>query len=513
MQEKNETKHIAINTVILFARMLILMIINLYSVKFILKGLGIVDYGIFTTVAGVVTTSGFIGGVLTLAIQRFYSTALGKNDITELKKVFSASINIVIVLSIVVFILFETIGLWFVEYKLNVPIERKDATTMLYHVSLVSFLCSFLQIPFASLLFSYEKIQTYAIISTLECIGKFCIAITTLYISIDHLVYYGTGLMLVAFFILFSYIINVYKNFKQVKYLRTKDKSLYKQILSFSGWSVFGSIANTSMMQGGIILINLYFGPVINAAFGIALQINNAMMALINSMIVPFRPAMQKCYAEGNYRYVNTLFNMVNKVMYYILLMVTVPLCIEMKWVLQLWLGHVTEDTVLFCQLILVYIVIIAMQNPITIIIHATGKIRNYHLTTESITLLSLPLTWLFYNLGLPSYYIFISMITVVFGAHLIRLYNIKKQFEFFSLREYTIGFATCAMFITLCVTMLLLQMRSIFTSHIIGVCSLSLASPLLIGTLVYIIGINSNERKVVKKTITSYYTKLCKKL
>lgn len=510
--KNQKSKRIAANTIILFARMLVLMVINLYSVKFILKGLGIIDYGIFTTVAGVITTSGFIGGVLTLATQRFYSTALGKKDTEELKNIYTSSINIAVSICIIILVIFETIGIWFINNKLNIPETRIVAANITYQYSLLTFLCSFLQIPFASLIFAYERINIYAIISTFECIGKLLIAIGAIYIHSDHLTFYGAGLMYVAILILSAYVISTRKMFKNIKYRKSTNKKLYKSILSFSGWTIFGSFANTCMIQGGIILINLFFGPLLNAAFGIALQINNAVMALVNSMIVPFRPAMQKSYAEEDYNYVNILFNFANKFMYYILLVVALPLYINMKWILNIWLGNTTYDTIVFCRYILVYIIIMAMHNPITIIVHASGNIRNYHLSTESLTLMSLPLTWLFFKFNQPCYYIFIAMIITVLLAHFARIYNLKMLFPYFSLREYIYGFVIRATIISIISFVIAEKLQNITNNTYINLVISFIESPIAITVLVYCIGIHSKERELLKKTIGSFYYRLCNK-
>lgn len=288
------TKRIASNTIVLFARMVVLMFVNLYTVRLIIKALGLVDYGLFNTIAGVITTSAFISGVLTLSIQRFYSVALGKQDKGELKKVYSASINIELILCIIIITIFETVGLWFVNTQLNIPADRMEAVQWVYQFSLITFLCSFIQIPFLSLIFAYEKIGVYALVSTLESLGKLVLTYVTILIGMDHLCFYSGSLLFVALFVLTTYVVLSHLLFKDLKYTKIKDKSIYKNLLSFSGWTILGSIANTSMFQGGIILINIFFGPIINAAFGVALQINNAVTALVNSMIVPFRPAMQK---------------------------------------------------------------------------------------------------------------------------------------------------------------------------------------------------------------------------
>lgn len=498
------TKRIASNTIVLFARMVVLMFVNLYTVRLIIKALGLVDYGLFNTIAGVITTSAFISGVLTLSIQRFYSVALGRQDKEELKKIYSASINIALCVCVIIIALFETIGLWFVNSQLNIPADRMEAIQWVYQFSLITFLCSFIQIPFTSLVFAYEKIGVYALVSTLESLGKLAFTYVTIQIGMDHLCFYSGSLLFVALFVLTTYVVLSHLLFKDLKYTKIKDKSIYKNLLSFSGWTILGSIANTSMFQGGIILINIFFGPIINAAFGVALQINNAVTALVNSMIVPFRPAMQKKYAEGNLEYVCQLFTMSNKFIYYVLTAVSIPLFIKMKWILTCWLGFANDITVLFCQLMLVYLIVISMHNPITIIIHATGKIRNYHLLTESFTGLSLPITWVFYKMGLPSESLLTSMLMVCIIAHIVRIYCIRKVFEYFSLRQYMWGFLIPALIVSIVSFAIFAFLNGFISNLWLNLASILLGAPLCMAILGYMWGLSSNERQLIKKFLTS---------
>ena len=504
VDNSQSTRRIASNTIVLFARMLVLMFVNLYTARLIIKALGLVDYGLFNTIAGVITTSAFISGVLTLSIQRFYSVALGRQDKGELKKVYSASINIALCVCVIIIALFETVGLWFVNSQLNIPTDRMEAVLWVYQFSLITFLCSFIQIPFTSLVFAYEKMGVYALVSTLESLGKLAFAYVTIQIGFDHLCFYSGTLLFVALLVLSTYVVLSHILFKDVRYSNIKDKSIYKQLLSFSGWTIFGSIANTSMIQGGIILINIFFGPIINAAFGVALQINNAVSALVNSMIVPFRPAIQKKYAEGDQEYVSQLFTMSNKFIYYVLTAVSIPLFIKMKWILTCWLGFANDVTVLFCQLMLVYLIVISMHNPITIIIHATGKIRNYHLLTESFTALSLPITWLFYKIGLPSESLFLSMLMVCIRAHIVRIYCIRKVFAYFSLRQYMWEFLIPALIVSIVSYAIFAFLNGFISNQWINLASVLLGAPLCMAILGYMLGLSSNERQLIKKFLTS---------
>lgn len=436
-KDNNKAKSIASNTILLFLRMFILTLVNLYAVRLVLKGLGTEDYGIFTTIAGVVTTAAVFNSVLALAIQRFFSYAQGLHDDGKLKAIYSCSINIILILVIALFFILESVGLWVVHTQLIIPVERMDAALIIYQLSIAMLTCSFLQIPFMSAVFAHEDMGVYTIISTIECLLKLVAAIVIGYALIDHLQLYVFGLFCTAIIVLILYIVTARRRYQECHYTRVHDHKLYQQLLSFSGWSLFGSLANTGLIQGNTLLLNVFFGPVITAAFGISMQIYNAFAALCNSIVLAFRPPMIKAYAEKRIDYLNQLFYASNKFLVFILIAISVPLIALMDTILNLWLDEVTPDTITFARLTIVYICVISMHNPITIIVQATGKIRNYHLFVESFTLLCLPVSWFMFYMGFSQSFVFVSMIGTCACAHLIRITILKQQITEFSVVRY----------------------------------------------------------------------------
>ena len=290
----NKSQRIAMNTVILFIRMFVLTIINLYTVRLVLKGLGVIDYGIFNAVAGVVTTSVFLISILELAIQRFYSISLGKNDQESLNQIFSISLKITIFISIIIFIAFESAGLWFISHKLNIPFERFDAAYYCFHFGLAAFILTLLQIPFSSAVFSHEDMNIYALFSSIDCILKLFVALLIGKMAMDNLSFYSLGLLIVATITFINYSLYSHYKYAECKYKKVKNPELTKKILFFSGWTMLGSFSKVCMVQGSTILLNIFFGPISNAAFAISMQISNAFNALCNSMVLAVRPAMIK---------------------------------------------------------------------------------------------------------------------------------------------------------------------------------------------------------------------------
>lgn len=499
----DKTKRIASNTLVLFVRMFLLTILNLYAVRLILRGLGEQDYGIFNTVAGVVTLSSFVSGVMALSIQRFYSIALGENDKHKLNDIFSSSIHILFILSIFLFIIFETVGLWFIHTKIPIPADRMAATMWIYQFAIFTFICSIMQIPYSAAIFAHEEMGAYALISTVECVMRVVVAYLIGKIIMDNLVFYGVGIMVVAILVFLMYAWYSHRNYSECHYVHSRRRVFCKNLLTFSGWTMLGTIANVGLIQGGIILLGMFFGPIINAAFGIALQINNAFQSLCNSMVLPFRTAMMRAYAEKQFDYVDKLFSIGNKFIYYVLLAVSLPIISEMETILHLWLGDdVSQNTILFSRLIIIYLICMAMHNPITIIMHASGHVKEYHLPVESATLLCLPITYLMFRLGLPSYSVFYSMIGVCLVAHVVRLICLCRYYDRFSLGEYILSFIIPA-----CLIMMVGGMAAYYLQQ--SICDVSiqfvlvfLLSSSIVFVLAYLIGLNRQEKEFMKHFI-----------
>ncbi len=493
------------NTIILFIRMFVLTIINLYTVRLVLNGLGVVDYGIFNAVAGVVTTTSFIISILEMSIQRFYSVYLGKNDIKTLHSVFSISFKLTIILAIIVLILFETGGLWFISNKLNVPSSRMVATYHSFHFSLFAFIFTFIQIPFSAAIFSHEDMNIYAIISSVDCFLKLGIALLIGKTAFDNLSFYSAGLLVVAIITFLNYSLYGHYKYKECSYIKTKDKKLTKELLSFSSWTMFGSISKVCMIQGSTILLNVFFGPIANAAFAISMQINNAFNALCNSMVLAIRPVMIKAYSNNDNEYLYKTFSISNKFILYILLAVSFPMIANMDIIMRLWLHEVTLQTILFAKLTIIYIIVLALNNPITIIIQASGNIKKYFLCVESISLLCLPISYIAFKLNLPAEWIFYSMTIVCIVAHIVRLHCLKEIFNLFDYKVYIREFCIPASLIIICGIVLLFTLKYFFmTNQAVHFFTTIICLPIFVLGSAYIIGLNRNEKSIAIKLIKS---------
>ena len=496
----SKSRRIASNTIALFLRMLVVTIINLYAVRLVLRGLGYMDYGIFKTIASVIAISTCISTTLSVAIQRFYSMALGHQDPTEFNKIFSASINVVMGLSVVVVIIFETIGLWFVNTHLVIPDDRMMAANWIYQLALGVLLLSILQIPFMAAIFAYESMGSYALISMLECLLKLGVAYLIAMATTDSLVFYSSGLLVVAVIIFLLYFLTARNKYKSCRYRKMNDRDMYRQLLSFSGWTLFGAIANVGLIQGSSILLDIFWGPLIVTSFGISLEINTAFSALSSSMVLSFRPAMIKAYAEKDTGYLDQLFVACNKFIIYVLAAAALPIIFEMDTILHLWLGKVSATTVLFARLIIFYIVIAALHNPITIIMQASGHIKEYHLPVESVCLLSVPLTWLLFRLGCPTYSVFVSMILLCLLAHIVRVVCLSHYHATFSLSQYLLHTICPSMLIILIGAMLTACLHHVVDASLPRLFIVGILSPLSFLGIVFFIGLSRQERALIRQ-------------
>lgn len=497
----NRSKRIATNTLVLFARMLIITCVNLFTVRWVLNGLGATDYGIFNAVAGVVTASTCISSVLALSTQRFYSYAMGQGKHEQLKEIFTVSLQIVVILSAIVIVIFELLGPWFVSTQLTIPAARLDAASWVLQFSLFSFIFTLLQIPFIGAIFSNEDMGIYAFASTLDCIVKLFIAYMIGKTNADNLIYYGAAMMAEAFLLMAFYVLVAYRKYPECRYQKVNDKKLYKQLFAFSGWTFYGALSGVGMTQGSVIILNIFFGPIINAAFSIANQIYNAINTLSNSIVIAFRPAMIKAYSAKETEYLKNLFYTGNKAIFYLLSMVVIPFFFEGSTILTFWLGHCTAEMVLFSKLYLIYAICLSLHNPITTIIQGTGHIKNYSLYVESLTILCLPISWLLFHQGCDSYYIFIVMITLCIGAQIIRLKMLKDEIPSFTFRAYLFRFVCPASLVVGTSSTIVYLAHSATTEYAIMRFMLTTTTSVIAMTIsIYIIGLSKQEKSMLKK-------------
>lgn len=475
-----------------------MMLINIFSVRYVLKGLGVVDYGVFNVVAGLVTMFSSLSSIISSATLRFHSYVIGEGKEEKVSDVFSASFNIYLLLALSNLVVGELIGVWFINTQADIPADRMIAANWVYQFTMITFVVGLLISPFSSLIFAYERMSVFSVISVSECVLKFLLAYSLTYLLSDHLILYGLGLLIIQCGCFMAYFLSSKHGGGYYHYRRHVDKSLYKKMLSFSGWTLFSSSAGIGISQLVTMITNVFFGPVVNAARAIAFQVCSAVNSFTGNIIMALKPPMIKKYAEGDFSTVNRFFKLSNKAVLYSLLIIILPLYFEMETVLKIWLDVDDAMTVLFCRLILIYTLILSLNNPISIIVQATGNIRAYSTYVEIPTLLCFPLTWFLYYIGMSAEVAFYIMIITIITSHVIRLICLKKLFPVFSYRDYVLGLLLPASCIITVTSIVLL-----YICHHVEIGFLRLVISFVINVFILLIlclcvGFSTNERKVL---------------
>lgn len=421
-------KRIAKNTLLLYIRTLFVMFISLYTSRVILEALGIDDYGIYQVVGGLVTMFSIISSSLTTAISRFITFEIGTGNKDRLKKIFSTSISIQLIIAIVILIATEIVGIWFMETKMQIPADRIEAAKWVLHLSCITFCINLLSIPYNACIIAYERMSTFAYISVLEAVAKLLICYLITISPYDRLISYATLMLLVAISIRCIYTIYCRRNFEESCTGAGFDKSIFKEMIGFSGWSFFNNSASILNNQGVNMLMNVHFGVIVNAARGIANQVEAAVLQFVNNFTTAINPQITKCYAVGDLDNLYKLVYRGAKFSYFSMLLLAMPIIIEANQILSIWLIEVPDYTAIFVQLSLVMGMCDSIGNSGYTACIATGKLKKYSITITSIAILEFILTWLFFSYGAPPTYAYFTYIAVKIAILIVRMYLLKSM-------------------------------------------------------------------------------------
>ena len=403
-EQSEKTKRIAKNTIMLYIRMLFGMMVSLYTSRIVLQTLGVEDYGIYNVVGGFVAMFSLISNSLSSSVSRFLTFELGKGNIEKLKTVFSTSVLIHIVLAIIVFICAESIGVWFLNTQMTIPAERLTAANWVFQASIVSFMFGLFSVPYNASIVSHEKMTAFAFIGILNILLNLSIVLFLAFTSVtfDKLIAYSVLLVIVSISLQFIYVIYCLKHFEECRLKIRFDKEYWKEISSFAGWNFIGCTAGLLKDQGVNILLNLFIGPILNAARGIAGTVNNAVSSFAANFMMALNPQITKSYASGEHAYMFSLVERGSRFSYFIMLILTLPIILEAEFILSLWLGDFPDHTVNFVRLILTLSLLDILSNTLITLQNATGKIRNYQIVVGGALLLNFPLSYLCLFLGFP---------------------------------------------------------------------------------------------------------------
>lgn len=487
----------------LFLRMAVMTVVNLYAVRIVLERLGHLDYGIYNTVAGVVTFSAFLSSSLALSIQRFYSVAKGEENAVKEQDVFRIGLRIMVALCVLVVLFFETVGLWMVYQHLNIPANRLSEAVTVYHCCLLTLVCSFLQVPFQGALFANEHMGSYAAISLIECLLKLGAACLLGLFANFRLTYYGLMLLAIGFMVMLIYAVYAMMRYPECSFGRITDKTLYRRILTFSSWSIYGSLISCAMTQGNNVLLSAFFGPLIVASFAVTLQINNALNTLSSNVIVAFRPSLIQAYAANMRERVRQLFAISNKALAFALIAITVPLMLEIKTVLTLWLGDNLPPLIVpMARLMMVQLFILALNNPISMIVHATGQLKKYSLYVETTTGMCVPVAIVLLAVGMSPLAVIYAMIATTIIAHVLRIVIAGQQTDVISMSSYVKDFVVPMLPVLLCAVVLSSLVCISMTEGLLRLSAVVAVAIASSAVSAYIFGLKAEERHVISKMV-----------
>lgn len=421
-------KRIAKNALMLYIRMFISMVVGLYTSRVVLATLGVEDYGIYGVVGGVVAMMGFLNASMSGATSRFLTFELGRGDQKRLADTFSSALIVHIGIAIIVFILAETVGLWFLCNKLVIPEGRMEAAHWVYQLSIACAIIGIIQAPYNACIIAHEKMGVYAYIEILNVILKLLIVYLLVIGNFDKLILYAILHFAVVVVILLIYRVYCIHIFKETHFHWIWNKSILKPLLSFSGWDLYGNGCVTARQQGVNFLINIFFGVVYNAASSVATTVQGTITSFATVVVQAFRPPIIKSYALGDIKKMEE--QSCNALKFVILLygIMAIPVIIEMPYLMRLWLESVPEKAVIFCQILMLFMFFALANNVLIVCIHATGNIKRISLYTGSIYLLTIPAVFIFFKLGLDAEFAYITVLFAGVMIDLCNLFIIKKQ-------------------------------------------------------------------------------------
>lgn len=495
----NNNKRIAKNTLLLYIRMFITVLISLYTSRVILKTLGVEDFGIYNVVGGVVSMLGFITGSMTGASSRFITYNIGKNDISLIRSTFANILYIHLLLMALIFILSETVGLWILIEKLQIPDNRVAAAMFVYQMSVISALLSIILSPFNALIVAHERMSVYAYISICDVVLKLVIVFLLSVIPYDKLITYSFLFFLIQLLDFLIYYLYCRSNFSKSLAPPKKNETMFKEILHFAGWTLTGNLAAIGYTQGLNILLNIFFGPTVNAARGIAVQVQNVCRNFSYNFQMAINPQITKSYASHDMGYMHFLIAKSSKFSLFIMLLVTLPICLEAKNILQLWLGDVPDHTVNFLRLVLCYSLLYTLQNPVVHAINAVGKLKVFQIVESSMLLTIVPFAYIslkFYHVS-PEFVFIIHLIVEIFtqiARICIVLPQISMSFRFYYKEVVAPSFLFSVIGITTPIVAKVAMPSDIFYSILL--CLISVSS---LSLSFYLFGCNNKERLFVK--------------
>lgn len=504
----DNNKRIAKNTLALYLRTFFTMIVGLYTGRVMLNALGVENYGIYAVVAGIVSMSALITNTMSAAISRYITYALGQGDEKQLKSLFSTSINAQILLSLLIVIVFEVAGMWFLNAKANIPEGRMEAANWVLHCGIVTLVINLICMPFNALIIAHERMTVFAYMSIVDVTLKLGICFLVAAYGGDRLILFALLQIGVALIVNPLYGWYCHRHFKEACYsLHTFDKRLLKELSVFSGWNLLNGSSYTFATQGVNMLVNVFFGVVFNASRNIAMQVNSAIQTFVANFTMAFTPQITKNYASGNYSYAILLVNRGTKFTWFLMLIFLVPVFMESEMLLRLWLGKVPDQASLFLRFAMFESLAVTSGTNLFKLIQADGRIKRNTFHAGIIAGLVFPLTWVAYALGAPVWTAYAIFIASFMLLNVIRIFDIKRLIAF-SGRQFLHDSLLPCIWVSLCSFILPTIISRCMEQSVLRFFVNSIASVLWTGGCCVFLGLTSGERQFLSGKIVQYIRK-----
>lgn len=497
-------QRIARNTLMLYFRMLLVMGITLYTSRVVLAQLGVGDYGVYNVVGGIVVMFSFLNGAMSQSTQRFFAYEIGRGNLAELSKAFKTALTIHLIIASIIFVLAETIGLWFLNNVMTIPIDKMIAANWVFQCSIIAYIVSIIQVPYNAAIISREYMHFYAYMGIFEVFAKLGIAYSLALCSVGKLQLYSFLVLLVTVIIFIIYKQFCRNLFKECVFGWLYEKDKFKEMATYAGWSTLGSLAWVGKSQGLNILLNIFFGPIINAAYGVANQVNAAVNSFVQNFSTAVSPQIVKSYSSGNYGHMSQLITYGAKFSFLLLLLLSFPILLTINEILNLWLVEVPEYTPIFTRLVIVNSLIESISYSMGTGIQATGRIKWYQILVGGTILCNIPVSLILLKLGYAPYIVFCVSIMLSLITISERLVLMRMNIPGFSIRRFF-----CVVLLPLSV-LFIICMGLFYVSikydcmAIVGFVPTLVISVLLIASLEWLIGLNKVERKKICDSIKS---------
>lgn len=500
----DNNRRIARNTIMLYIRMLLIMAVTLYTSRIVLNALGVMDYGIYNVVGGIVLLFTFLNGAMSQSTQRFLSYEIGQKGTAKLQEIFSTAMTIHLLIAVIILLFAETLGLWFLNTRMSFPPDRIEAANIVYQCSILAFMTSILQVPYNATIIAHERMQAYAYISIIEIVLKLGVAFAISFMSVNKLQLYA--LMILAVTVIINLIYRGYckSNFHECRYRLIYNRQLMYSMSGYAAWSSLGAFAWIGKSQGCNLILNIFLGPAVNAAYGITNQINTALNSFVQNFTTAVNPQIVKSYASADYDRTYYLVHYGCKLSFFLILVISVPILMTTEHILTIWLKTVPQHTVIFTRLIIVNSLFESFSYCMGMALQASGKIKVYQIVVGITILLNLPVAFITLKMDYPPASIFVVSIIISAITLVERLLIMRSTLVCFSIRKFTSSVFLPSIIVSVCILISYFTFTELISFNHVSLIYIIPGTMLMTILIVFYVGFNKLERESILNMIKS---------